>query len=474
MNIEPNASLFNTDGLSFPCFDDNLRNVSGSIARKSKDVIFRSDLPGSKKKTIIQLKDAPSKQMSWDDIYENRRVSMFGNTVKHESSSLFTTDPFLTANEDTDRLCQPMVSKQRITLAGDFTKPRSSDKSRLSQKKRVSGNKSRVVETNMKSSQVDAQAELIVVDWCRSASPPKLKRVTNASSVSEVTSSTSDTSRSGEHNEVSQKVKFAQSNRCVRRSRTVGGTPSRRLNTEKLAMQKPISRERFCNDFDVNWPSADGNAVNREPVHLRQIRDTPSNTNIRYTTPKRAVSTGRRTSMVGPNHAADAEPNRTGRRTSMVGVHYGGEAESTPLRSNARSTAYNHPISTPSKAKSRLYMSVSSPRKNVNMKVASQCLNDVTHSKKFLPKLDATYYNTFDSKKTKNKTTTINSEPIDFSEFDTDDFSMTESLTNDFSMPFKPVEQLFFSSTSSADFFHPDNNNAEEEAWSALFSPPIG
>lgn len=459
MNIEPNASIFNTDGFTFPCFDDNVCTIPVIASRKSKEIIFRSDFPGSKKMTVVHPTKEKSKPISWDDIYENNRVNKSSPTILRESPSSLINDPF--KPDETNRSRQPIVNKQRITLAGDLTKARSNDNSRLSKK---NNNKQKSTTTNekvIKNKQGCPPAEPIVVNWCRSASTSTEKRLTDASQISEVTSTTSATSRSGEFNEISQKGQNFTSNRCVSRSRTVGGTPSRRMNIDKCDRRKSISKEEIChNNFEVNWPSADGNPVNREVINLRTIRDTPVRSSQRNATPKRAVST-----------------SRTERHSSVVGTTYGAEptgAKPRHITTNRRSSLDNHQHSTPSKVKPRIYMSVSSPRKMVNLKCANQCLYGVTNSKKTLPNIDGNFCDTFDEKNV-DKITATRLEPLDFSEFDAEDFSSSDDIKEGFSMPFKPVEPLYCTSSNcNKAFLQSHDNDAEEEAWSALFSPPIG
>jgi hypothetical protein len=257
-----------------------------------------------------------------------------------------------------------------------------------------------------------------------------------------------------------QKRKTDLSNRCVSRSKTVGGTPSRRINTDMLNMHKTIPKENlFRSDFEVHWPSASTNDSNREQTNLRQIRDTPVKANTRNSTPKRAVST-----------------NRNLRRTSMIGVSYVAETPIAeprpPISTNRRGSLDNRHHATPPIVKPRMYMAVSSPRKTINMKCAKQHPNNVTHSNNSLPKLDANFRNAFDGKTTKT-TAAINSEPLDFSEFDTEDFSSSDDVNEGFSMPFKPVEPLYYTSSKNTPYFQSNNDDAEEEAWSALFSPPL-
>lgn len=460
MNIEPNASIFNTDGFTFPCFDDNVCTIPVSTSRKSKEVIFRSDFPGSKKMTVVQPTKEKTKPISWDDIYENNRVNKSNPKILRESPSSLINDPFNPIPDEANRSRQPIVNKQRITLAADLTKVRSNDNSRLS-KKNKKQTSTTVKENVLKYNHVCPPAEPIVVNWCRSPSTSTEKRLTDASQISEVTSTTSATSRSGEFNEISQKGQNFTSNRCVSRSRTVGGTPSRRMNTDKCDRHKSISKEEiFHNNFEVNWPSTDGNPANREVINLRPIRDTPVRSTQRNATPKRAVST-----------------SRTERRSSVVGTTYVAEptgAKPRPITTNRRSSLDNHQHSTPSKVKPRIYMSVSSPRKMVNLKCANQCLYDVTNSKKKLPNFDGNFCNTLDEKRV-DKITATGSEPLDFSEFDAEDFSSSDDINEGFSMPFKPVEPLYCtSSNSNKAFLQSHGDDAEEEAWSALFSPPIG
>ena len=456
MNIELNASTFNTDGLSFPCFDDIVCTVSNGASRRAKEVIFRSDFPGSKKMTIINPMKEMTKPVSWDDIYENSRDKKISPTIVQESQSSFINDPFKSINDKANRFRQPVPTKQRITLSGDLTKARSNDSYRLTKKTKKVSNTTRD-ESVMKNNHVWPQTEPIEVNWCRTVSPSRIKRLTDSSQISEVTSSTSATSRSEELNELSLKGKNISSNRCVSRSRTVGVTPSRSANVDKLDMRKSFPKEdAFRNNFEVNWPSTDGKILNRETINLRQIRDTPVKSSQRYDTPKRAVST-----------------SRTVRRSSLVGVNFAHEttvAEQRPMRTNRRSSLDNNQQPTPLQIKPRLYMSVSSPRKTVNLKCSNQCLNDVAYSNKTLPKLEGNFCHS----KEASKTLSVNSEPLDFSEFDTTDFSSSDDLNEGFSMPFKPVEPLYYTSSTNKVFFPAINDDAEEEAWSALFSPPIG
>ena len=447
MNIEPNASIFNTDGLSFPCFDDNMCTIPCSTPRKSKDVVFRSDFPGSKKITIVNSKKDKSKQMTWDDIYENR-VGQKSAATEKESQSFFVDDPF---NAGTNRLRQPGMSKQRITLAADLTKARTIDRSRLPKKTKSLSSKTPEGH-DVKNHRVCTQVEPVVVNWCRTANPINTKRFTDSSHLSEVTSTTSATSLSGEYNEVFHKRKTEITNRCVSRSKTVGGTPSRRMNADKVDIQRTIPRENSRRDFEVDWPSTNSNVTNREQINLKQIRDTPVKTNMRNSTPKRAVSTSRNL-----------------RRSSMVGVGYLPEtrmAEPRPINTNRRGSLDHLQHATPSKAKPRLYMSVSTPKKNVNMKSPKPYFNEVGYLKNNLR-------NPCCDNRSK-KTSSINSEPLDFSEFDTEDFSTSDDINEGFSMPFKPVEPLYCTSSKNKAFFPSHDDDAEEEAWSALFSPQFG
>lgn len=453
MNIEPNASIFNTDGLSFPCFDDNVCALPDSSSRKAKDVIFRSDFPGSKKMTIVNPNKGKPKQMSWDDIYENNRVSKIGHAIKNEFTASFADDLF---NDEANRQRQPNISKQRITLAADLTKARTIDKSRLPRKTK-SLNKKSGEEHNVKDRQTYTQAEPIVVNWCRTVKPVITNRLADASQISEVTSTTSATSLSGEYNEVFQKRKIDTSNRCASRSKTVGGTPSRRINTDMLNVHKSTPKETyFRSDFEVNWPSTHGEVASREQINLRQIRDTPVKTSQRNPTPKRAVSASKnlRRTSIGVGYLADTSPT-----------------EARPVSTNRRGSLDNRQHATLGKNKPRIYMSVSSPRKAVNMKSVYARPNNAKYSSNHIPRNDANI-RAFECKRT-DKTGATNAEPLDFSEFDTEDFSTSDDMNEGFSMPFKPVEPIYCTSNQNKAFFPSIDDDAEEEAWSALFSPPF-
>ena len=450
MNIEASASIFGTDGLSFPCsFDDCIGSIPANNSRRAKDVIFRSDFPGSKKMTIVNPKKEKPKNMSWDDIYENR-VSKI-SSIKEPPCS-FIDDPF---TDETKRQRQTNMSKQRITLTGDLVKARTIDKSRLPRNAKGL-NKNTGEEHAMKDLQIRTQTEPIVVDWCRTANPNIIKQLTDASQGSEVTSTTSATSFSGEYNDILHKRRNDMPKRCVSRSKTVGGTPSRRMNTDMLNVDKTNSKESFSRgDFEVNWPSANKVVANRESIYLSESKN-----DVRNPAPKRAISTSRntrRTSMIGASSVADTST-----------------AEHVPSSTNRRESLDNHQHAASSNVKPRIYMSVSSPRKTINMKCADQCPNDMMFLKNNLPKLDSNFYNAFDGKKSKSSTAAINSEPLDFSEFDTEDFSSSDDIIEDFSMPFKPVEPFYTKSSKSKAYIKSSEKDAEEEAWSALFSPPFG
>jgi hypothetical protein len=322
--------------------------------------------------------------------------------TKIEPPGPFIGDAFSSLSNNVGTTSKPLKEKKKVS--GDKKKGKSKkvkDKSEVSEKKSITNNKSLKKPANASTNCESgiAQIEPFVVNWCRSNHHTPNKKTLLASPPLpshevEATSTTSATSRSGE---------------C--------------FDTQNISKMPTSSREvNFFSEFGFNWTNSD-NTVSKEPSTLRKSNEVISEREINRSTRRNSSSDGK-----------IKKCRNTAKGTVTILDSCKDDA--------CKITWTREPLTSPLKAKPRLSMVITSPtkkmirdskrdvkkdweqyRKDAGTKIVKLQLEDdnIGFDNSFCDALEVDKFN---------KPTTTNTEPLDFSDFDEQDFS-----TGDFSVP---------------------------------------
>jgi hypothetical protein len=468
MNIEPNGTIFNAEGLNrdYSPHDNSIRNMTPP--RKSHGFAFPADFTTVKAnafqgKSIKQCPIKKTKPISWDDIYDKDRERKNHIVMKIEPPGPFVGNAFSSSSDDMDWERNPINDKKKYVMSLDKAKNRSRNTTVITNVSAKSPKEKQVVRKAHENSHI----EPVVLSWCRTAEPSKLTgKIRNSSfQESEATSTTTATStgRSIEPYDTQYKLKRSSTPRNVSRRRSICEQQYSGNQVVKQSPQKSRSYDYATpGDFEVNWSNTETSNCPRQNIHFTSPNDYPNKETSRSTSTKRSTSNGRslrRCSIANANHMANKKRMEQGDFTPSISEKH---------------------IS-PSKVKPRLYMTVSSPKKKVNKLMSKNLPSDLKCSNKNVgigsfEFGDQLYGDDKFNLKGSKKTAARNTEPLDFSEFDTEDFSTNDDFCDVFPPPFQPILPLYYTSntTSTCPTFFQANDKSNDDEWSSLFSPTYG
>jgi hypothetical protein len=452
MNVEPRGKFVNGEGVinEFRSKGNNHNNHhSDVLVRSSTNVLPRSRFSSPRRlqqhgsgefpeecsgtppwvkslqqrQNCIDLVSSKSKReklkadqffLPWSDEDMNGKISKGSNKVKIEPPGPFYGDAFSPCRVDSSGTNKRLQVKNKNAIC---EKPQESPK-KSSGKSGVSSKKAGVVKKSKKQAKVSTQewnesvpAEQFVVDWCRTShlKPPKLTVVE-----CEATSTTSATSRSKDLFDTLKTPKLSKPivSKIPLKS-TVFVSPKTKAKRISPASNMRSDTSNFFREFDFDASHPDDAFSRRDPMALEE-----KNTNVGILAQVRKPS---RSSTIcrdkgSPNKITSAEPSKvTWTRENLV----------SPRRPKPR---LSMTASTPAKKKAMDSMRGTKQVIGNFEKESSKVVKLVTENDKLNKWTEA-----LGSVKTK-RYSRKNSEPLDFSEFDTEDFSSEEG-SGDFSDP---------------------------------------
>ena len=400
--------------------------------------------------------------LPWADELTSGKISKSSSKIKIEPPGPFLGDAFSSLDAKGGMADKPLKSKCKNVIC-EKTKEasrKSVGKTGITSKKTGVEKKSKQLKVSTQEWSESAQSEPFVVDWCRTSHlvHQKLRIAEN-----EATSTTSATSRSKDLFETLKSPKHS----------TPVVSKSPRRNTDFVSPKSKVVRRleasnaatdtgNFFGDFDFNLSHPDDIFSRRDPNNNSDLRNKNSSSqnpaaSIRKPTKTKTVAKeGQNSDRMG-----NADPSK---------ISWSRENAVSPRKASSKSRI-SMTISSPTKKKSmetKLAMKQNSGNfeketgKIVKLATENEKLNRWAES------LDAVASKRYSGK---------NSEPLDFSEFDTEDFSSSGDGSGDFSDPsalsVKPILPLYCAVDRETPFeksFFQSSDDFDENLWSSPFS----